>query len=489
MTGKAATKRAGGICVLLLALVVLIVGNDVVSANLLAGVVDTEVMTTATTPTSAGTVSSRTGSPWSGLPRYSEPQFILRVSDADSYEPALTSGDFNDDGLDDVVITRTDSETTQTFELDILLNDGNGSLILSTSSVFSGTVPQVRQPAAMRLVVDLNGDESPDFFVPDQGLDVPPHPGHQNTLVLSAPGGKLVDATANLPQLSDVTFSAAAGDIDGDGDNDLYLGNIWGRSMIDPQILLNDGSGRFTVAENRLPASLNLTQNGYTASEFVDVNNDGFPELVLGDAGDNTPNVLSTDDSVVLLNDGLGSFSLLPEPLPPMPFGDLALATDILPVDLNHDGYQDLCIAYRRASVENGRYIQVLINNQDSTFRDETGTRLPQSEGMIYGGGGFYQLELRDIDHDEDQDLIARPQDDQDPNPLLFLNDGNGYFSWQSLDFGLGSLYYTFLDLDGDGGHDIVFSTYAPPEDIYAIRHLGWPVFLPLVCRSCSAGN
>ena len=43
MTGKAATKRAGGICVLLLALVVLIVGNDVVFADLLAGVVDTEV--------------------------------------------------------------------------------------------------------------------------------------------------------------------------------------------------------------------------------------------------------------------------------------------------------------------------------------------------------------------------------------------------------------------------------------------------------------
>ena len=294
MNSEGRSGLGGRMCLLPLALVGLLAGNGVAAAYPDVGGIDTEVAAAVAASTSTGIASFQAGPSLSGLPRYSEPQFILRVSDADSYEPALTSGDFNDDGLDDVVITRTDSETTQTFELDILLNDGNGSLILSTSSVFSGTVPQVRQPAAMRLVVDLNGDESPDFFVPDQGLDVPPHPGHQNTLVLSAPGGKLVDATANLPQLSDVTFSAAAGDIDGDGDNDLYLGNIWGRSMIDPQILLNDGSGRFTVAENRLPASLNLTQNGYTASEFVDVNNDGFPELVLGDAGDTIDNTLST---------------------------------------------------------------------------------------------------------------------------------------------------------------------------------------------------
>jgi hypothetical protein len=129
------------------------------------------------------------------------------------------------------------------------------------------------------------------------------------------------------------------------------------------------------------------------------------------------------------------------------------------------------------------------INNQDGTFKDETGIRLPQSDSMINSSASFYRLELMDIDHDEDLDLIARPWGGQDVNPLLFLNDGNGVFSWQPFDFGLWSLYYTFLDLDGDDGHDIVFATFAPPEDIYAIRDLGCPVFLPFVCRNWSAGN
>jgi hypothetical protein len=44
--------------------------------------------------------------------------------------------------------------------------------------------------------------------------------------------------------------------------------------------------------------------------------------------------------------------------------------------------------------------------------------------------------------------------------------------------------YHTFLDLDGDSGHDILFATFAPPEDVYVIRDLGCPVFLPFVCRN-----
>ena len=421
------------------------------------------------------------------LPRYSEPQFILRVRDADSYEPELEVGDFNGDGLNDVVIRRSQFGATTTFDLDILLNDGNGSLVLGTSSVFSGTVPRVQAPAPMILVADFNGDERPDIFVPDGGMDTEPFPGYQNTLVLSVPGGRLVDATANLPQQNDLTHSAAAGDIDGDGDNDLYLGNFWAQNMIDPQILINDGSGEFTVAEDRLHESLDLTQNGYTASELVDVDNDGFPDLVLGDAGDDIDNEYSTPDSVVLLNDGLGSFTSPPISLPAKPFTVTDIGLDIQPADLNDDGYQDLLIAYTKGNPWYvGRYVQVLINNQDGTFHDETGTRLPQSDN---DDPYIYRLQLMDMDRDQDMDVIARPWDDQDPDPLLFLNDGRGHFSQHPLDFGLPYLYYTFLDLDGDGGHDLVFDTAAPPEDVYAIRDLGCPVFLPFVCRTHPAAN
>jgi hypothetical protein len=476
-----------GICLLLLSLAYPSQGHDAVAGNADVGLIDGGISPPIAAATLRGsTVPSQARSSGSCLPRYGGPQFILRVRDADSYEPELDAGDFDGDGLDDVVIRRSRFGTTTTFDLDILLNDGNGSLILGTSSVFSGTVPRVQAPAPMILVADFNGDERPDIFVPDGGMDTEPFPGRQNTLVLSVPGGRLVDATANLPQQNDFTHSAAAGDIDGDGDNDLYLGNSWAQNMIDPQILINDGSGEFMVAANRLHESLDLTQNGYTPSEFVDVNNDGFPDLVLADAGDDIGNEHSTPDSVVLLNDGLGSFTSPPISLPAKPSAVPGPGLDIQPMDLNDDGYQDLLIAYTRQDPwYAGRYVQVLINNQDGTFRDETGTRLPQSDN---DDPYIYRLQLMDMDRDQDMDLIARPWDDQDPNPLLFLNDGRGHFSQHPLDL-LPYLYYTFLDLDADGGHDLVLATAAPPEDIYAIRDLGCPVFLPFVCHNQPAGN
>lgn len=429
----------------------------------------------------AANLLSREDATGSCLPRYGEPEFILTVDVTSplGYEPFVTSADFNGDGLEDVVITKMTFQTTETYELDILLNDGNGSLVLATPGVFSGTVPAVQHPREV-VVADFNGDGVDDIFVADHGYDADPFPGYPNILVLSVPGGGLVDASANLPQQSDYTHSAAAGDIDRDGDNDLYLGQLWGQSEIDPQILINDGNGVFTVAEGRLHESLDLTQNGYTAGEFVDVNNDGFPDLVLGDAGDDIDNEHSTPDSVVLLNDGLGSFTSSPIALPTKPFSATGLALDIQPADLDGDGYLDLLIAYTKA-VYAGRYIQVLINNQDGIFRDETSTRLPQSDN---NDPYVYQLQLMDMDGDQDMDLVARPWDGDAPDPLLFLNDGSGHFSHQPLDFGLPYLYYDFLDLDGDGGHDLAFATFAPPEDIYAIRDLGCPVFLPLACRN-----
>jgi len=304
----------------------------------------------------------------------------------------------------------------------------------------------------------------------------------QNTLVLTAPNGKLVDGTGNLPQQDDFTHSACAADIDGDEDIDLYVGNTWGQNDIDPQILLNDGSGKFSVGVNCLPPLTDLSQNGYTTCEFSDVNNDGSPDLILGDHGDDIANEHSTPDSEILLNNGAGVFTLLPNAMPAKSFDSSDSAHDIQPIDLNGDAYVDLFVVYERQP-SLGSYIQALVNNQDGTFRDETLSRLEPLDRQVW----IPSLALRDLDRDGDPDLLAKPWDDQDPNPLLFLNDGGGHFSREPLDFRLTYLYYTFLDLDGDDGHDLVFATFAPPEDIYAVRDLGCPVFLPFVCRNHSA--
>jgi hypothetical protein len=60
---------------------------------------------------------------------------------------------------------------------------------------------------------------------------------------------------------------------------------------------------------------------------------------------------------------------------------------DIKPVDLNHDSHVDLVTSSTDApphatdcctDAYRGRIVQILINNGNGTFRDETASRIPQ---------------------------------------------------------------------------------------------------------------
>jgi hypothetical protein len=127
-----------GICLLVLTLAYPSKGHDAVAGNADVGPIGGSIRPPIATATLRGsTVPAQAGSSSSCLPRYGEPQFILRVNETSpyGYEPFVTSGDFDGDSLEDVVITEMTFQTMETYELDILLNDGNESLVLATSSI------------------------------------------------------------------------------------------------------------------------------------------------------------------------------------------------------------------------------------------------------------------------------------------------------------------------------------------------------------------
>src|SRR5438270_10368796 len=211
----------------------------------------------------------------------------------------IETGDVNGDGIADVVGTRLAFPVAhKTFPVGIFLGDGKGGFV-DGSSLWDGA-PAETEHGRQILIADFNGDHRNDIFVADHGYDAEPFPGHRNTLILSTPQGKLVDASGNLPPESGFTHSATAADIDADGDLDIFVGNLC--CSPPPEILLNDGTGHFTLATGRLPADVTSGSNSYTPSLLVDVNKDGSPDLVLGANGD------TTDASRVLLNDGHGTF-------------------------------------------------------------------------------------------------------------------------------------------------------------------------------------
>lgn len=130
------------------------------------------------------------------------------------------------------------------------------------------------------LVADFNGDRKADVFVLCHGYDVLPWPGERNRIALSQPNGGYIAQDA----APDIFFShgGSAADVDGDGDVDVdVLAVGMGDRAPAPVVFLNDGRGNFSrETKSRLPAWLN--NDGISSADFVDVNEDGKPDLLIG---------------------------------------------------------------------------------------------------------------------------------------------------------------------------------------------------------------
>ena len=62
------------------------------------------------------------------LPRFALPEMLVLELDRPPGLDMIHTGDFDGNGWTDVVVARLDFGTTRTFEIDILLNDGQGHL-------------------------------------------------------------------------------------------------------------------------------------------------------------------------------------------------------------------------------------------------------------------------------------------------------------------------------------------------------------------------
>ncbi len=132
------------------------------------------------------------------------------------------------------------------------INNGEGQFAEATGYI-TGTAPDLVH-GRQWLVGDFDGNGEDDVFIADHGWDGMPFPGYPNTLLLSSLDG-LTNSSGNVGSVAAFTHGGATGDIDGDGDIDLFLNNhqglegIPGGSTADFFIYLNDGSGRFTGTE------------------------------------------------------------------------------------------------------------------------------------------------------------------------------------------------------------------------------------------------
>jgi hypothetical protein len=393
------------------------------------------------------------------VPQFARPTVPLQAS-VPAAANQIVAADFNGDGLVDVLIARLGAVSTDTFPVTVLLNRGKGRFVDATRSIFVGAPPRTQHPRQI-VVADFNGDGRPDAFIADHGSDQQPFPGFPNTLILSRPLGKLVDASANLPRTPDFSHSVAAGDVDGDGTLDLYVGNLSsgcnGCAAVPPEILLNDGTGHFRIADGALPTEVAAPFSPhYNGSALVDVNGDGALDLVLA-AGSNA--FFPPVPSLVLLGDGHGHFSFASQ-LPPKPFGPGANSLGMAFGDLNGDGKPDFVLANAPTDQSlTSAWLQVLINNGDGTFRDETDTRLPgQRADNTDPWIPFPQL--LDINGDGKRDLLTHLTN---PFPGVhahaYLNDGHGHFKPINVSAFTNGMYVLVNDKPHQAARDVLAVT------------------------------
>ena len=215
-------------------------------------------------------------------------------------------------------------------------------------------------------------------------------PGSSHLEILKNNGSGVFTVTATYaPAILGQDIAGA--DLDLDGYIDLILTDGWG-SQDNVHVMLNNGNGSFTGPTT------------YSAGTFArgviaqDVNNDGWPDLVVANNGN--------DNVTVLLNDGTGHFPTLAN------YATGAGPNGLFGFDLNHDGWLDLVTTHL-----GGTAVNVLLNNGAGGFAAPVPYPVGMSQYYITGG---------DFDGDGDIDLACSGYGTD--SCVVLLNSGTGTF-------------------------------------------------------------
>jgi hypothetical protein len=339
----------------------------------------------------------------------------------------------------------------------VLRSGLGGSFSDVTRQLFgNGKLPSAGAPTQI-ISLDFDHDGKPDIFVADSGYDGSPADGAVNILLESNPDGSFTDNSAVLPTFTDYTHSAAVGDLNSDGLLDVYVGNISGTFNIGPYILFGRPDGGFDRVMTALPDAIRTLQEKFTASLVMDVDNDGSLDLLLGTHHDN-----GFVESILLFNDGKGDFKSRPRyTLPFGPMGARVVVLKMNTIDANKDGYTDLLLlgTGSQPTPYVGGSIQLLMNQKNGTFADETVERLG-SRATVMTGIGWDQLQVADINGDGQLDILASTQFNSSdaPGDFAWINNGDGTFAALSTATLMPPLVGKIVatDADGDGQLDLV---------------------------------
>ena len=322
-------------------------------------------------------------------------------------------------------------------------------------------------------LLDYNNDGLLDIFLVNGGrvtdpMQMPEHfdrhdPRYWNRLYRQNKDGSFTDVTvqAGLANAGDGNYGmgVAVGDYDNDGYPDIYVTN-YGKNIL----YHNNGDGTFSD----VTAKAGVAAGGWSVSAgFFDFDNDGKLDLFVTRymewdtrhskiCGGNfhtycPPEEFPATTSILYHNNGDGTFTDVSQRSGIASKKGRALGVAF--ADYEGDGLTDIYVA------NDGMQQYLYHNNGNGTFSEvglESGAALSQDGRRLSGMGVVFQ----DYDNDGRPDVIVTEL----PREIygVYHNDGDGTFTYKSLETGLGSLSsgssgwgVGLEDFDNDGWKDL----------------------------------
>ncbi len=266
------------------------------------------------------------------------------------------------------------------------------------------TGPSIKDPHGTKILVgDFNNDSLPDIFS-NVAVDPPfgafPFLNDNNHLLLNSKNG-----FASVKEFPDQGFwyTGCSGDIDNDGDLDIIAFNFHNQSNgVKSRIMWNDGKANFTLDFNGV-GDIPVVY----LSELVDVNNDGFLDLVMVFVPATIPS--RVNDFRVLWGNGKG-FSLTNSTAINISGEWYLMNLDFTDVDA--DGTKEIMASgnYNNPSGTGAPiYFISLFKSADKgkTFSDKTSQYIDNNTA-----GRFYHIRVQDIDKNGLLDIFSGEKKD-----------------------------------------------------------------------------
>jgi hypothetical protein len=282
-------------------------------------------------------------------------------------------GDFNNDGIPDIVSANYGSNTVS-----ILLGVGNGTF-QPAQNFTAGSYP------ISVAVGDFNDDGNLDVAVANNGNNLP---GGSLAIMFGNGNGTLQSPVNYSTQ--GAPFYVAAADLNGDGLLDVVVASH-GAPV---QVFLNTGGG--TLGS---PGLYNAGGNPQSIA-IADLNNDHIPDLAVANS--------KTNNISVLQGNGDGTFKTA------VNYTTGTSPSVVATGDFNADGNLDLAVTNNGSNS-----VSILLGNGNATFQTQT---------TLAANAGPSGMLVTDVNGDSKADLVITNQNGTSETVETYLGNGDGTF-------------------------------------------------------------